>query len=398
MQDPAPLPPGFGPLREFEIYEAGEAARRSAPPIAPEALEARARALLSPAIFDYVAGGAGAEETLRANRAAFLRWRIVPRLLRDVAQRDLGVTILGQRLPAPLLLAPIGVQSLLHPAAERAAARAAATLGVPFILSSAASTTMEEVARLMGSAPRWFQLYWSRDPEVTASLVERAEKAGYGALVVTLDTAQLGWRERDLQRAYLPFLQGEGIANYVSDPAFRAALSRPPEADPAAAIRHFLGLFANPSLAWDDLAFLRERTRLPILLKGILHPDDARRAVDAGAAGIVVSNHGGRQVDGAVASLDALPGVVAAIMDRLPVLFDSGIRRGPDAVKALALGAAAVCLGRPYLWGLTIAGEAGVREVLRNFLADLDLTLALSGCTSPSQLSAATLVPVADAR
>lgn len=391
MSDPS-SPSTYGPRRQFEIYAAGEQARRSALPISPEALEARARELLSPAAFDYVAGGAGAEETIRANRAAFRRWRIVPRMLRDVSRRDLGVTLLGQRLPAPLLVAPVGVQALLHPEADRATARAAAALSVPYVLSTAASVPLEEVAAVMGPAPRWFQLYWARDLDLTASLVARAERAGYGAIVVTLDTAQLGWRERDLERAYLPFLQGEGIANYLTDPAFRAALARPPEEDMEAAIRHFLSFFAHPTLTWDDLAFLRERTRLPFLLKGILHPDDARRALDAGAAGIVVSNHGGRQVDGAVAALDALPGVVAAVDGRAPVLFDSGIRRGPDAVKALALGAAAVLLGRPYLWGLAAGGEAGVRDVLLNFLADLDLTLALCGYASCDELDAAALV------
>jgi isopentenyl diphosphate isomerase/L-lactate dehydrogenase-like FMN-dependent dehydrogenase len=261
---------------------------------------------------------------------------------------------------------------------------------VPFILSTASSKTMEEVAQAadaVGKTPRWYQLYWGRDPELTASFLRRAEKAGYSAIVVTLDTPILSWRERDIVLAYLPFLLGEGIANYLSDPVFRASLPQPPEENPQAAIMRFVQVFSNPTLTWDDLKFLREHTSLPLLLKGILHPDDARHALDAGAAGIIVSNHGGRQVDGAIPALDALPGVVAAAQGRVPVLFDSGIRRGADVFRAVALGAKAVLLGRPYMWGLTLGGEAGVRDVVLNTLADLDLTLALSGYTSCAQLT-----------
>jgi isopentenyl diphosphate isomerase/L-lactate dehydrogenase-like FMN-dependent dehydrogenase len=271
-----------------------------------------------------------------------------------------------------------------------AVARAAASIGMPFILSTASSKTMEEVAQAAdaaGKAPRWYQLYWGRDPELTASFLSRAEKAGYSAIVVTLDTSILSWRERDIALAYLPFLLGEGIANYLSDPVFRASLPQPPEENPQAAVMRFVQVFSNPTLTWDDLKFLRERTSLPLLLKGILHPEDANRALDAGAAGIIVSNHGGRQVDGAIPALDALPGVVAAVRGRAPVLFDSGIRRGADIFRAVALGAQAVLLGRPYMWGLTLGGEAGVRDVVLNTLADLDLTLALSGYTSCAQLT-----------
>ena len=311
---------------------------------------------------------------MRANREAFNRWQIVPRMLRDVSQRTLATRVLDLDLPAPVLLAPIGVQSIVHPDAEVAVARAASSEGVPFILSTASSKTLEEVAQAAGNGPRWFQLYWGRDPELTASFLSRAENAGYTAVVVTLDTNLLSWRERDVQNAYLPFLLGEGIANYLSDPVFRASLAQPPEQDPQSAIFRFVQVFTNPTLTWADLAFLRAHTRLPLILKGILHPDDARKALDAGMNGIVVSNHGGRQVDGAIASLDALPTVVEAIAGRVPVLFDSGIRRGSDVFKALALGAQAVLLGRPYMWGLALAGESGVRDVLLNLLADLDLT------------------------
>lgn len=371
----------FGVARQLEIYQTG-----SAVPVGAEALELRAREALPPEVFDYLSGGAGGEDTMRANLDAFRRWRIEPRMLRDLSRRDWRTSVLGLELRAPVLLAPVGVQGIMHPDGELATARAAASLGVPLVLSTVSSFPLEEVARVMGPAPHWFQLYWSADPDVTASLLERAERAGYGAIVVTVDTPLLSWRERDLAHGYSPFLLGHGLANYLGDPAFRASLERPPEEDPAGAIRRFAEVFGNAALSWRDLPFLRRHTRLPVLLKGILHPDDAGRALDAGADGIVVSNHGGRQVDGAVASLDALPRVIERVGGRVPVLFDGGIRRGADAFKALALGAAAVLLGRLYAWGLAVAGERGVREVLLNFLADLDLTFGLSGCASVAEV------------
>ncbi len=384
-------PRAYGSERQLQVYLAGMQGQKPSIPVTYEELERQAKAKLSPEAYGYVAGGAGGEQTMRANREAFDRWQIVPRMLRDVSARTLTTRVLDLDLPAPILFAPIGVQSIVHPAAEVAVARAASSEGVPFILSTASSKTLEEVAQAAGNGPRWFQLYWGRDPELTASFLARAENAGYTAVVVTLDTNLLSWRERDVQNAYLPFLLGEGIANYLSDPVFRASLAQPPEQDPQSAIFRFVQVFTNPTLTWSDLAFLRAHTRLPLILKGILHPDDARKALDAGMNGIVVSNHGGRQVDGAIASLDALPTVVEAIAGRVPVLFDSGIRRGTDVFKALALGAQAVLLGRPYMWGLTLAGESGVRDVLLNLLADLDLTLALCGYTSPADLNAATL-------
>jgi isopentenyl diphosphate isomerase/L-lactate dehydrogenase-like FMN-dependent dehydrogenase len=388
MSDVAPRM--YGTERQMQVYLAGMQGQRPTTPMSYEQLEEQARQRLSPEAYGYVAGGAGGEETMRANRAAFERWQIVPRMLRNVSQRDLRVQVLGASMPAPVMLAPIGVQSIVHPEAEVAVARAAASIGVPFILSTASSKTMEEVAQAadaVGKTTRWYQLYWGRDPELTASFLSRAEKAGYSAIVVTLDTPILSWRERDISLAYLPFLLGEGIANYLSDPVFRASLPQPPEENPQAAVMRFVQVFSNPTLTWDDLKFLREHTSLPLLLKGILHPEDASRALDAGAAGIIVSNHGGRQVDGAIPALDALPGVVAAAQGRVPVLFDSGIRRGADIFRAVALGAQAVLLGRPYMWGLTLGGEAVVRDVVLNTLADLDLTLALSGYTSFGQLS-----------
>jgi lactate 2-monooxygenase len=371
---------------QYEIYGRGLAGERPKLAISPLELEQRAREVLSAEAFGYVAGGAGAEATVRANRAAFERWEIVPRMLRDVSSRDLSTSVLGTAMPAPLMLAPVGVQSIVHQDAELATCRAAASLAVPAILSTAASHSIEEVAAAMGLASRWYQLYWPSDRELAASFLSRAAEAGYAAVVVTLDTWMLGWRPRDLQNAYLPFLKGEGVANYFSDPVFRASLEKPPEADPGPAIGHWAEQFSNPSITWADLAWLRDQTPLPILLKGILHSEDARLALEAGVDGIIVSNHGGRQVDGAIAALDALPGVREAVGEAFPLLFDSGIRTGSDVFKALALGADAVCLGRPYVWGLALDGQAGVEHVLRCLLAELDLTLALSGYTAVAEL------------
>lgn len=356
-------------------------------------LEAQAGEVLAPEALGYITPSAGSGATARANRVAFDRWRIVPRMLRGSAQRDLSTTVLGTPLPAPVALAPIGVQTLAHTEGELATARAAAAVGLPYTHSCAASHAPEQAAEAGGDGPRWFQLYWPTDPDVCASFLARAQAAGYGALMVTLDTTTLGWRPADLDRGFLPFLRGEGIATYLSDPAFRAGLDQSPEDDPGAAIMRWASIFPNPGLSWDDLPFVRERWDGPIALKGILSPDDARRAADAGMDGVVVSNHGGRQVDGAVASLDALPAVVEAVGDRLDVLLDSGVRTGADVVKALALGARAVLVGRPYLYGLALGGQAGVEHVLRCLLAELDLTLHHSGYTRPADLTPASLVP-----
>lgn len=381
--------PTYGPDRQNNVYLAGLQGQRPELPVVPEELEQRANEQMTPEARGYLDG---MTESMRANRAAFQRWHIVPRMLRDVSRRDLRVEVCGTELPAPFLLAPIGVQSIIHPDGEVATARAAETVGVPMIQSTAATKSLEEVAAALGNTPRWYQLYWSKDPDFNASIVQRAERAGYRAIVVTLDTTLLAWRPADIQNAYLPFLLGEGLGNYLTDPAFRASLLQPPEENRFAAILRFTQIFTNPALSWNDLAWLRERTKLPILLKGILHPDDARKALDCGMDGVIVSNHGGRQVEGARASLNALPEVVAAVDGRAPVLFDSGIRRAADVFKAIALGARAVLLGRPYIWGLALNGQAGVEEVLHNFLADLDLTLALSGHTSYRELDSSALV------
>jgi lactate 2-monooxygenase len=374
-----------------EIYARGLGGETPSIPVSVAELEWRAAEAMDERAANYVFAGAGSEGTIDANREALRRRRIVPRMLRDVAARDLSTTVLGTAMPAPLMLAPIGVQKVVHPDGELATARAAAALGLPMIASTASAFTLEQIAEAGGDAPRWFQLYWPNDRDLAASLVGRAEAAGYNAIVLTVDTFVPGWKPRDLQQAWLPFLNGAGVANYFQDPVFRAALEKTPEEDVGMATGHFLGIQANPALSWGDLTWLREQTSLPIVIKGIQHPDDAREAAKRGIDGIVVSNHGGRQVDGAIGSLDALPAIAEAAGNDLAILFDSGIRSGADAIKALALGADAVCLGRPYIWGLALEGQAGVETVLKMVLAELDLTLALCGYTAPDQLGPDTL-------
>jgi len=370
-----------------EIYLRGLGGETPAIPVSVAELEQVAVEAMEPRAANYVGAGAGGEDTIRANAEAFRRRRIVPRMLRDVAERDLSTEVLGTAMPAPLMLAPIGVQQVLHEEGELATARAAAAVGTPMIASTAAHFSLEEIAEAGGEAPRWFQLYWANDIRLVESFVGRAERAGYGAIVVTVDTFIPGWKPRDLQGAWLPFLEGKGVANYFQDPVFREALEKTPEDDQGAATGHFLGVQANPSLTWDDLAQLREMTSLPILVKGVQHVDDARKAMRRGLDGIVVSNHGGRQVDGAIASLDALEPIAEAVGGDVAILFDSGVRGGADVLKALALGADAVCLGRPYVWGLTLGGQAGVEAVLKMVLAELDLTMALCGLTRPGEIN-----------
>ena len=417
--------PSYGRRRQSDIYLAGTRGRKPRVPQDPVALERAARRKMSRVGFAYIAGGAGLETTMAANRAAFERVRIVPRMLRNTSARTLEIELYGRTLPAPILIAPVGALGLAHRDADVAVARAAAAERVPMIFSNQASRSMEECVALMGDAPRWFQLYPSNSDELVRSFLARAERCGCEAVVVTLDTTSLGWRIRDLDLGFLPFLGAEGIAQYVSDPAFQRLVDvAPPPArgrmTPAAlralwrlsrrypgstwenlrsprprlAVRTFLDVFARPTMQWQDLALVRDATRLPILLKGILHPEDARLALEHGVDGIVVSNHGGRQIDGGLASLEALPPILEVVDGRVPVLVDSGIRGGADVFKAVALGATAVLVGRPYCFGLGIAGEAGVREVLQNFIADFDITLGLAGCKSVAEIGADRLVPV----
>ena len=406
--------------RQRSIYVQGAAGLRQILPFDADLLEQKAKAKMTAEAFAYVAGGAGLESTMQANRSGFGQHRIVPRMLRNVEQRDLGIDLFGQPSPTPFFLAPIGVLEMAHPTADLAVARAAANYDVPYVFSNQASVPMEHCATAMGSVPHFFQLYWSRSDDLVASFLRRAEACGCTGIVVTLDTTMLGWRVRDLDLASLPFLQGKGIAQYTSDPVFQRLLLEPdtaavapkPKVTPNAiatllganrrhpgslwrnlrsgrglkAVRTFTNIYSRPNITWADLPFLRQHTRLPIILKGILHPDDARQALDCGVDGIYVSNHGGRQVDGAIGAIEALPGVARAVAGKVPVLFDSGVRGGADAFKALALGATAVGIGRPYCYALALNGQAGVEELLSNWLADFELTMGLAGCKNVAEV------------
>lgn len=426
---------GMGRAVQGAIYAAGAYGHKPKVPVEPAALYDAARRRMSPQAWSYVAGSAGMQRTDSANTAAFERYPIVPRMLRDVAERSMSVSLFGHDLPAPLLFAPIGVLEMAHKKAEIAVAQAATALGLPMVLSTQASVPMERAAAELGINPMWYQLYWSNNDDLARSLVGRAEKAGAEAIIVTLDTHLLGWRTKDLDLGYLPFARGEGIAQYVTDPVFqelirdRVAEMRPEEPVrderasrrarpterptltairtlasitrhypggfrsnlrsplPRAAVETFLDVFPCPALTWGDLAKLRDWTRLPIVLKGIQSVGDARSAIDHGVDGIVVSNHGGRQVDGAIASLDALASIAPVVDRQVPVLFDSGIRSGADIFKALALGASAVLVGRPWLYGLALDGAAGARAVMERLLAELDLTMGLSGVASVDQIT-----------
>jgi isopentenyl diphosphate isomerase/L-lactate dehydrogenase-like FMN-dependent dehydrogenase len=360
-------------------------------PVAFEDWERAAEERLDPGAFGYIAGGAGAESTMRANRDAFQGWRIRPRMLTGNGVRDISVEVLGMRSPAPFFLAPVGVLSIAHEEAELGVARASASSRVPMLLSSAATHSIEQVAEI--DSPRWFQLYWVNDREICASFVRRAEAAGYGAIVVTLDTLNLGWRPRDLRRAYLPFIKGEGCGQYFTDPVFLSRLDKPPEEDILTAAAMMLATFPNLGLTWDDLDWLRGRTSLPLLVKGVLTAEDAELALQHGMDGVIVSNHGGRQVDGAVAALDALVEVRDALPDAV-VLMDGGIRSAADVLKAVALGADAVLLGRPYAYALAVGGARGVEELIQNLMAEIDLTLALAGGHSVRDLDRSWLTRV----
>ena len=413
--------PDFSAINhQKEIYLSGFAGKMPLVPVDWRQLEEKARAVMSQEAYAYIAGGAGLESTVASNRSDFEKIKIVPRMLRDTSQRDTSIDLFGHRLPSPLLLSPVGVLEMVHPEADVAVGRAAAALGVPYIFSNQSSKPMEEVAAVMENSPRWFQLYWSKSNDLVASFVQRAEKCGCSAIVVTLDTSHLGWRARDLSIAYLPFLEGKGIAQYTSDPVFQRIMDEPelPTARPKVtvdllrgvirmvnaypggnflsklksgrpmrAVRKFTSIYSNPSLTWNDLSFLRKHTKLPILLKGILNPDDAAQAVDCGMDGIIISNHGGRQVDGSISTIDALPGIAKRVGGRIPLLLDGGVRGGADMFKAIALGANAVCIGRPYVFGLTLAGSDGVREVLQNLMTEFYFTMGLAGVNSVKEIS-----------
>ena len=370
-----------------EIYLAGLTGVVPRFPMEFTELARKAEAALPPSIWSYVAGGAGNEFTQRANVSAFDRWGLMPRMLRASTSRDLSIELFGMKLPSPLFLCPIGVIGLCTQDGhgDLATARAAAKTGVPMVASTLSVDPMEAVAQEFGSTPGFFQLYTPTDRELAASFVQRAEQAGYAAIVVTLDTWLTGWRPRDLSTANFPQLRGHCLANYFTDPVFRSGLAQAPEIDPRSAIAKWAGTFGNP-LTWKDLAWLRSLTKLPLILKGICDPDDARRAKDAGMNGIYCSNHGGRQANGGLPALDALPAVVEAA-DGLPVLFDSGVRSGSDIVKALALGATAVGIGRPYAYGAALGGTDGIVHVLRSLLAEADLLMAVDGYPTRAELT-----------
>lgn len=365
----------------------GESTRRN-----ESNMEIKAREKLRKEAFDYIARGAGEEATMKANREAFNKWKIRPRVLQDVSKRDFSISLLGQKVQSPVLLAPIGVQRIAHPEGELASARVAAAMGIPFIVSSVSSYSMEEIAQQMGDQPRWFQLYCSLEESVTESLVKRADASGYSAIVITVDTPILGVRETDRVNAYSPLSEGNGSGNYITDPAFCKLLDKSPFDDREAAYLKQIEIIDRPSLNWEELRKIRSYSSLPILLKGILHPADAQLALDYGVDGIIVSNHGGRQLDHCIASLDALKEVSDVIKGRIPILLDSGIRRGTDILKALALGADAVLLGRPYIYGLATGGEEGVEQVIAELLHELDVSMALAGARTISELDGSILV------
>jgi isopentenyl-diphosphate delta-isomerase len=377
----------FGNRKVNRVYREGMHEGKSPDfPVSYEDLREAAHDAMDDTARAYIHGGAGAEETFRKEQD-FSEWRIVPRMLQGVADRDLTTEVLGQEIDYPAMVTPLGVQSLVHDDAELATAAACDELNVPFILSSLSSTSMEEVSEELGDTPKWFQFYWSSDEDIARSFLNRAEDAGYDAIVVTVDAPTLGWRERLIERGYYPFLDGEGVANYFSDPEFRSQLDDPPEEDPQAAVDHFLDIFGDSSLTWDDLEFVFENTDLPVLIKGVLHPEDARLAVEHGADGVGVSTHGGRQVDGSITAIEALPDIVDEVGDEATITFDSGIRRGSDMYKALALGADACLIGRPFIYGLALGGQAGVHHVLENLIADFDLTMGLAGRDSVSEVN-----------
>ena len=358
-------------------------------------LEEEAAKVLPPESLAYILAGAGDIDTTRANAAAFRRWRIKRRKGRKPANVDLSTTILGTRMRAPVLFAPIGVQTLAYPEGDLVTARAAAAVGLTYIHSTQASFPMEEVAEANGDGSRWYQLYWPTDDELVVSFLRRAKAAGYSHLVITLDTTLLGWRPLDLDRGYSPFLENKGIANYTSDPVFRRKhMPVPAEVAPLPAGIAFARVFQNPGLNWSQLPLIRANWDGPILLKGIQSPRDAKLAVEHGIDGIVVSNHGGRQVDGAIASLDALRPIVKAVGDKMPVLFDSGIRTGRDAFKALALGADAVLVGRPYIYGLALDGQTGTETVMRTLVDEVEGEVRRAGRRSHRKLSPSVLTRV----
>jgi lactate 2-monooxygenase len=374
---------------QYGIYFDGLDGRLPKYPVDFASLERAAAEVLPSWVYSYVAGGCGDEGTQRANVDAFSRYGIVPRMLVGATERDLSVSLFDMTWPAPVFMSPIGVIGLcsqdFH--GDIAVAKASAQTGVPMVPSTLTQDRLEDVAPHAGATPGLFQLYTPNDKDLAASFVARAEKAGYQAVVVTLDTWVIGWRPRDLNTANLPFLHGYGLQNYFTDEVFLKRLDKSPTEDSKAAALEWVKVFGK-GLRWVDLGWLRSLTTLPILLKGIQHPDDVRQARDYGVDGIYCSNHGGRQANGGLPALDALPALVEAA-EGMPVLFDSGVRSGSDVAKALALGATAVGVGRPYAYALAVGGTDGVVSQLRSLLAELDLLMAIDGFPTIADLRSA---------
>lgn len=380
--------PHYGDYQN-QIYNAGLSGIIPKIPVDYATLVARAEKAMPSSVLNYVQGGCGDEYTQDQNAAAFRHWGMTPRMMVDCRERDLSIDLLGMTLPTPIFMSPIGVNGIAtqDEHGDIAAAQASAATGVPFSSSTLSNDPLEDVLTACGDTPAFFQLYTPKDKELAESLVSRAEAAGYKAIQVTLDTWVTGWRPRDLNTANFPQLRGHVLQNYFSDPVFRSRLEKPPEEDPKAAIFTWAATFGKV-LTWEDMAWLKSITKLPIILKGICHGDDARRGIDEGADAIYCSNHGGRQANGGIAAIDMLPDVVAASGD-VPVLFDSGVRSGTDVIKALALGATAVGVGRPYLYGLALGGAAGAEHVLRCILAEADLLMAVNGYPTVEAVRAA---------
>jgi lactate 2-monooxygenase len=376
-----------------ELYDQGLNGHQPQLPIRFADLEEKAAATMTPKVRGYVVGGAGDEHTQRANREAFDRWGLYPRMLVAPEERDMSIELFGIELPSPVFMAPIGVLGVCgHDGrGDLACARASARTGVPFFVGTLSADPMEDVAAELGATPGFFQLYTPPDREMATSLVHRAEAAGFKGIAVTLDTWVTGWRPRDLLGAHYPQVPSGCLANYTSDPVFREGLE-PGEDAIEAAVRK-LPIFGGP-FRWDDLEWLRSETKLPVMVKGICHPEDVRRVKDYGVDAIYCSNHGGRQANGGLPALDCLPDVLEAA-DGLPVLFDSGVRNGADVMKALAMGATAVGIGRPYVYGLAIGGVDGVVHVLRSILAEADLIMAVDGYPTLKDLTPEALRRVA---
>ncbi|NOT37948.1 MAG: lactate 2-monooxygenase [Saprospiraceae bacterium] len=407
-----------------EIYLKGNSGIKPIIPLCYEELESKAKKALPKNSYDYIYTGAGKHIGVSNNQSAFKKYAIRPRMLHGNASLDTSVKIFDTQLQSPFLFAPIGVLELAHPKGDLELAKASRNLQIPMIISNQASYSMEAITDTLQNMDRWFQLYFSKNYEFVESLIQRAEETKCSAIVITVDTTILGWRQMDLQNAFLPFTLGKGIAQYTSDPVFKklmqqkpssynkmaitpalivnmlGALSRFPGSllsnlvskDPIKAIRKFIEIYSKPDLNWNDIRWIKSKTKLPLLIKGILRSDDAKIAMQHGVDGIIVSNHGGRQVDHVISSLDALVEIKSQIPASYPLLLDSGIRTGTDAFIALCLGAKSVLVGRPYVYSLAINGHQGVTECMNNFITELHIMMMLSGVKNLNELSPELLV------